>query len=66
MRLRISWKHPDTDLADIVFAVFREVLNDDHPDDTNARDGILLPHKDSIIERAFQIFGILDYACVHE
>lgn len=41
---------PDTDIEDIAYAVFREVHNDEHPDDANTRDGILLPHKDNIME----------------
>lgn len=52
--IRLSQKkkldEPDTELEDIAYAVFREVRNDDNSDDANNRDGILLPHKDNIIE----------------
>ncbi len=37
------------DLEDIAYAVFKEVRNNDNVDDANARDSILLPHKESII-----------------
>lgn len=52
--IRLSQKkkldEPDAELEDIAYAVFREVRNDDNSDDANNRDGILLPHKDNIIE----------------
>jgi len=37
------------DLEEIAYSVFREVHKEEHAEDANTRDGILLPHKESII-----------------
>ncbi|MFZ3136723.1 MAG: IS21 family transposase [Thermodesulfovibrionales bacterium] len=45
---KVLGNETNADLEDIAYAVFREVHNNDNADDANTRDGILLPHKESI------------------
>lgn len=40
----------EAELEDIAYAVFRVVHGNDNADDTNSRDSVLLPHKESIID----------------
>ena len=40
----------EAELEDIAYAVFRVVHDNDNADDTNIRDSVLLPHKESIID----------------
>jgi len=41
-------KGSDASLDEVAYAVFREIQGDDNDGNCNVRDGILLPHKDSI------------------
>ena len=41
-------KGSDASLDEVAYAVFREIHGDDNDGNCNVRDGILLPHKDSI------------------
>lgn len=43
-------KESDISLEEIAYAVFREINGNDNDGDGNTRDGILLPHKESITE----------------
>ncbi len=40
----------EAEIEDIAYAVFRVVHGNDNADDTNIRDSVLLPHKESIID----------------